>query len=159
MKSNNQLILALLNVSLFFIAIAASYYLNFGLSPFSLKAHPAIEMFFLAMVFFVLSAAYSGLISPIIFLYYGLISAGILKTNPSGIALTVFPLLIVSYAGSLTGHYSGLDLAEKENMFSHKKQLLALFFAGIILAIITGFLFAFLAGIDQSKWVPFLYQN
>ncbi|MEK6942407.1 MAG: hypothetical protein AABW85_06125 [archaeon] len=159
MNKKNQLILLLLNASLFFAGLGIGSLFNIGLSPFSLHAHPAIELVFLSVVFFALSTLFSGLASPIFFLYFGLISSKAIPTNPIGMSLAIIPLAIVSFAGSLTGKFAALDLEEKENLFDHKKEILMLFAAGMTAAVVVGFLAAFFAGIDQTKYFPFLYAS
>ena len=159
MNKKNQQILLLLNVSLFFAGLGIGGFFNLGLSPFSLHMHPAIELVFLSVVFFALSTLFSGVASPVVFLYFGLISSRVLAANPIGVTLAMVPLAIVSFAGSLAGKYSNLDMLEKENLFGHKKEIMALLAAGIIAAVIVGFLVAYFAGIDQSKFFPFLYAK
>lgn len=159
MNRQNQTILFLLNVSLFFAGLGIGSIFNLGLAPFSLHAHQVIELVFLSVVFFALSTLFSGMASPVFFLYFGLISSRALPENPIGVVLAVIPLAIVSFAGSLTGQYANLDVLEKENLFDHKKEILEIFFAGVVLAIIAGFLVVYFAGIDQTKFFPFLYPS
>ncbi|MBI2598429.1 MAG: hypothetical protein HYW50_04495 [Candidatus Diapherotrites archaeon] len=155
----NNIILTILNIVFFFLGISGALAFNQNIEPLSFNFHPALDLIVISVSFFALSMLFSGLLSPPIFLYYGFINSSHLYSNPVGLTLSVIPLLVASYAGSITGQYTAADQEEKENLFSFKKEILVIFFAGILLAIVVGFLFSYLAKFDQSALLPFLEKS
>jgi len=152
MVQNTQLILIILNIALFLGGVVLFGALD--LTPFSFNIHASIDLIVLTISFFVLSIMFSGLLSPLLFLYYGALSSSLVATNPLGVLLTVVPLMIAAYAGSIAGHFASKDLHEKGNLFEQKKLLLVLFFSSLVFAVIVGFVFEFLSTIDQKSILP-----
>ncbi len=149
----NQLILGLLNL-VFFLAGLAIFF-NFGIKPFFLNIHPVVDLVVLTGGVFILSVLYSGLLTPVVFLYVGIVDSALLLTNPIGVVLSCIPLLFASYAGSITGSFAKEDLDERKNLFEQKKKILLVFGLSLLLAIIFGLVFDFLLGVNQQALLNF----
>lgn len=138
----NRLILLLLNVVLLCIGFALGYFFNLQLEPVLISVNPILAGSLLALGFFVLSTAFFGNLTPILFLYLGLVNSSLLLVNPVGVIALCFACAMASSGGNFLGEKAGLDMNAKESLSSHKKEAIAFLAISIAFGAIAGFLFS-----------------
>ena len=135
----NNLIVFLLNVVLLSIGLGLGFFLSISVQP--LLFVPTLwGGVVVALSFFVLSLAFFGYITPLLFLYFGISMSSVLTQNPAGLIVYSLTALVASSSGNILG-----EAMQKEMNSKEKKPLdrQAIMFLGlsVILGIAAGFIF------------------
>lgn len=136
----NNLIVFLLNVVLLSI--------GFGLGLF-LEVNADIPAYIpmlwggvvVALGFFVLSLAFFGYITPLLFMFLGVSLSSVLTQNPTGVVAYSITALVASTSGNILGEAMQKEMNSKEKKPLDRQALIFLA-ASILLGIAAGFIFS-----------------
>ena len=77
----------------------------------------------IAFGFFVLSSAFFGMLSPLLFLFFGLAYSTALVQNPVGVTAMLVSLVLASYFGNILGEAAEKDLNKKAAIAGYRKKV------------------------------------
>lgn len=135
----NNLIVFLLNVVLLSIGLGAGLFLGLAVQPLAFV--PTLwGGVVVALGFFVLSLAFFGYITPLLFLYFGISMSSVLTQNPAGLVVYSLTALVASSAGNLLGEAMQKEMNSKEKK-PLDRQAIALFALSALIGLAAGFVF------------------
>ena len=148
----NKLIILLLDIVLFGAGTTIGLFFNLGFAPLAGGANQIVLGVLFAFSFFVLSIAFFGFFSPVLFFLLGLMESSVFLTNPAGVLAFMIAGLVSSNAGSMLGQAANREINTGRNLLEDKKIIIAALVIGLVLGALAGYLF----GLNLQ--VPFLQQ-
>lgn len=134
------MIVFLLNVVLLSIGLGLGFFFDLGVQPLAFV--PTLwGGIVVALAFFVLSLAFFGYITPLLFLYFGISMSSVITQNPTGLIAYSLTALVASSGGNILGESMQKEMNSKEKK-PLDRQALMLLGLSIILGVAAGFVFA-----------------
>lgn len=146
----NRFILILLNIVLFSLGVGLGAILELNLTPLDFGFGPVIGFAIISFGFFVLSAGFFGMLTPVLFLYLGLVESGVIVQNPIGVVFLLIATSISSATGNILGEAAGKDLNGVKSL-SEYSTTIAL---GVVLSLLVAATAGFIYGLEIK--IPFL---
>jgi hypothetical protein len=142
--NENQLIIQPLNIVLFIVGLGAGIFFAVQYAPVSIGLGVVFDLIVISVAVFLLSIIFNGYLSPLVFLYLGLVNSKLILSNPIGVIGYLIPLVIASYAGGIAANYASMDMNGEGNFFQHWKVIAGLLVLAVVAATIWAVVMGFL---------------
>ena len=107
-------------------------------SLIELSANPALNLILLTASVFIFSLLFFGSSAPLILFFVGIMQGKAFLGAPVETIAGAIPLFIAAYAALVAGRYLYADFKGTGNFFAHKREMIALFGAAIVVAVVMG---------------------
>ncbi|GEM_PF-3353732 len=148
----NKFILTLLNVVLLFLGLLGGLFFKLSASPlyFGLNS-PVFTGIIIAFSYFVLSIAFFGMLTPVLFLFIGVVYSSSVISNPLGVLALIIAATFGSSVGNTLGEATNRDINQKENLSAYRDRVIIGVVIAIILGAIAGYIFGLNIQLDFLK--------